>query len=127
MMKDIRRILLFIETGGPGGAERVVAALAKGFKELGKQVNVCTLRTGWLTEELAAIGVPHHLIESGRGFDVFLPFKIARLAKSRNADVWHTHLLDSNFYGAIAARISGIPPLATDHGDVHHTQKKRFL
>lgn len=126
-MRNIERILLFIETGGPGGAERVVAALAKGFKDLGKKVDVCTLRTGWLTEELAAIGVPHHLIESTRGFDVFLPLKIARLAKSLKVDVLHTHLLDSNFYGAIAARIAGIPHLATEHGDVHHTQKKRFL
>src|SRR5262249_40536567 len=39
----------------------------------------------------------------------------------------HSHLLDSNFYGALAARIGRRCHVATEHGDVHHVDTKKLL
>ena len=122
-----KRILFFIETGGPGGAEQVVLQLLEGFRNLGHEVFLTTLRTGWLTQTAEERGFEYHQIISENGLDLSLPIKIARLIKSLNIDVLHTHLLDSNFYGAIAAKFSSISHIGTEHGDVHHINKKKFL
>lgn len=121
------RVLIFIETGGPGGAERVVLELARGLSEAGVSVIVVTLRTGWLTEMLVSSGIRHIHLKSECAYDVSLPFKLARIAKEENVDVIHSHLLDSNFYGSIAARLAKRPHVGTEHGDVHHTDGKRFV
>ncbi len=119
-------ILFFIETGGPGGAERVVLNLATAFRDRGHRVSTATLREGWLTENLTRAGIDHTLIRSERHRDVTLPFRLSRLAREKGADLLHTHLLDSNLYGAIASKVGGLPHLATEHGDVHHIARKRF-
>ncbi len=120
-------ILQFIESGGPGGAEQIVLRLACGLSARGHKVTVVTLRTGWLTEQLREAGISHVHLESGRACDFTLPFRLARLVQQSRADVLHSHLLDSNFYAAMAARVAGVPHLATEHGDIHHPNRKRFL
>jgi len=120
------KILYFIETGGAGGAERVVLDLARGMSGRGHEVAVCTLRTGWLTERLGSHGVEHIHLQSN-GSDPGLPIRLGQLLHENGVTVLHSHLLDSNFYGAIAARLAGTRHVATEHGDVHHLQPKRFL
>lgn len=119
-------ILFFIETGGPGGAERVVLNLATAFRERGYAVDTATLREGWLTRNLAACGIDHTLIRSEGRLDITLPIRLARLAKQKGARLIHTHLLDSNLYGALACKMGGAAHLATEHGDVHHISQKRY-
>ncbi len=126
-MAENHKILLFIETGGPGGAERVVAALAAGYRDLGHEVGVVTLRTGWLTEQLREQGSVHHHLPSDRSADIGLAWRLAKLIKDEGYTALHSHLLDSNFYGALAAKIAGVRQIATEHGDVHHVNKKRFI
>lgn len=121
------KVLILNESGGPGGAERVVFSLAKGIKDKGIEVGVATLRTGWLTDKLNSEGITHHLIKSRKGKDLFLPFKIAKLIKKHKYSLIHSHLLDSNFYAALASKIALVPHLATEHGDVHHTKPRKFL
>lgn len=120
-------ILIFIESGGPGGAEQVVLSLAKRLKQKGIPVAVATLRTGWLTESLKAADIEHIHVESNTRLDIGLPWRLARIARKRGCTVLHSHLLDSNFYGVIAARIAGIAHLGTEHGDIHHIASKRFV
>ena len=122
-----QKLLLFIETGGPGGAERVVLDLARGFLERGTEAHVLTLRTGWLTDQLKESKVNHTLLESGRKLDIGLPFRISSFMQEKGFTVLHSHLLDSNFYGAMAATLAGVKHVATEHGDVHHTQGKKLL
>lgn len=122
-----RRILFFIESGGPGGAERVVLQLLEGFRSLGHEVFLATLRTGWLTETATMMGFKYHQIRSDKRLDFLLPYKIASLVRILKVDVIHSHLLDSNFYASIAARLCGISHVGTEHGDIHHIDKKKFL
>jgi|GEM_PF-1459912 len=121
------RVMLFIETAGPGGAESVVFSLASGLRARGIYVVVLTLSEDHLTAQLTEAGIPWIKIESRRKFDISLPFRIARQIRSNKVNILHSHLLDSNFYGSISARIAGVPHLASEHGDVHHPQKKIFL
>jgi glycosyltransferase involved in cell wall biosynthesis len=121
------KILLFNESAGPGGAERVVFNLAQGFKQQGADVGVATLRTGWLTEHLEENGITHHLLRSRSKFDFLLPWKISRLIKKEKYSIIHSHLLDSNFYAAIGSTLAGVPHLATEHGDVHHSTPRKRL
>jgi glycosyltransferase involved in cell wall biosynthesis len=123
-MQVNKRILFFIETGGPGGAEQVVYQLAKAWRERGCEVAVATVRTGWLTERLSADGITHVHLPSEKGFDLSLPWRLAKLA--RNYDVLHAHLFDSNVYGLIAARLAGISFVGTEHGDIHHIDQRKL-
>ncbi len=124
---DPLRVGLFIESGGAGGAESVVLELASGLRARGCEVAVLTTRTGWLCESLAARGLRHLRVDAGRRLDPGFPHRIARLLRAERCDVIHSHLLDSNFYAAFAARLAGITHIATEHGDVHHTQPKKLL
>ena len=121
------KILFLVESGGPGGAERVVLSLAKSYQQSGVSVAVLTFRSGWFTEQLDKENIPRHHIVSHFPFDVTLPFRIARLIRQENIQVLHSHLLDSNFYGGLAARIAGVRHLATEHGDVHHPQSTKMM
>lgn len=121
------KILLLIESGGPGGAERLVLNLAEAYKARGLEVAVLNFRDGWLTQELDERKIPRFSITSERSLDLSLPFKIAEIVKREKFSVIHSHLLDSNFYGGLAARIAGVKHVATEHGDIHHTKRKKFL
>lgn len=120
-------VLLFIESAGPGGAERVVHQLARGLRGRGHRVAVATLRTGWLTDSLAKDTIQHFQLTSTRRGDIGLPLRLSQLLRREGFQVLHSHLLDSNFYGALAARLARTPHVATEHGDVHHLQPKKFL
>lgn len=121
------RIVYFIETAEAGGAEQIVVTLADAFRRRGHEVSVVTLNAGWLTDELERAGLSYSKIISERSYDLTLPFRLAARCRDLKAQVLHSHLLDSNFYGAFAARIGGLRHVATDHGDIHLPNKKRLL
>jgi glycosyltransferase involved in cell wall biosynthesis len=121
------RVALLIESGGAGGAESVVLRLALALRERDVPVEVATTRRGWLADALAERGLRHVLLDAGGRLDVRYPLRLARHLRASGASVLHSHLLDSNFYGAIAARLAGLPHVATEHGDVHHSQPKKLL
>ncbi len=121
------KILQFIETGGPGGAEQVVLKLSTELIKQGDEVLVCTLREGWLTDELDRAGIRRTKIESNSGADLKLIFQIAEICRREKIDVIHSHLMDSNFYCALSRLISRTRLICTEHGDIHHSQKKKFV
>lgn len=125
--KKPKTVMLFIECAEPGGAEQVVYLLANGLREKGLKVVVLCLESGWLTDKLAADGFEVVVIYSHKKRDLSLPIRIAGILKKRKIDVLHSHLLDANFYGALAAVITGVRHVATDHGDVHLPQRKKLL
>lgn len=119
----MKKILLFIESGGPGGAERVVLELAKGLIKAGNQVDVAGFRTGWFTKRLAKLNIKHIKVDSSSKIKLILSLK----KLFNKYDIVHSHLLDSNFYCSIAAKLAKTNHVATEHGDVHHSNKKKLL
>jgi len=118
------RILQFIETGGPGGAESVVLSLCLSLQEKGVEVIVATLREGWLTEQLDLHNIPRvKLPNKGK---LALVKALISLIKKEKIQIVHSHLLDSNFFASIAAKYCNIPHLACEHGDIHHISRRKF-
>jgi len=44
------KVLQFIETGGPGGAEKVLLDISSELIKKGVEIHVATLREGYLTD-----------------------------------------------------------------------------
>jgi glycosyltransferase involved in cell wall biosynthesis len=119
------KILHFIETGGPGGAEQVFLTYVKTLRDMNIEVLAVTLREGWLTTRLDEEKIERRLLTSKKS-RIQLVFLLYSLIKSERIDLVHSHLLDSNFYCSIAATLANVPHIGTEHGDIHHLRKKRM-
>jgi glycosyltransferase involved in cell wall biosynthesis len=117
------KILHLIQTSGPGGAEKLLLSLTQNSKD--KYTHVAgLLRNGWLYNKLQDQGVEVKIIPSGDTIDLKLIKNLVNLIKKEKIGLIHSHLLDMNFYSSIASRLTGVPQIATEHGDVHHISKK---
>ena len=125
--KDDYRVMLFIESGGVGGAEKVVISLAKLYRASGVAPYIVTCRKGWLSETAEKEGIRYQQIESNIPFDFKLVYRLLKFIRRNRIQMLHTHPVDSGVYGALAARIAGIPHLATEHGEVHHLKPKKGI
>jgi len=119
--------MLLIESGGPGGAEQVVTKLASALEKGSYEVIVVSFRRGWLSETIEGMGIRYLQLHTSSALDFTLAVRLALLLRREKIDILHSHLLDSNFYGSIAAWLARVGHVATEHGDVHHTNKKKYL
>jgi glycosyltransferase involved in cell wall biosynthesis len=123
------RIALMIESSGAGGAERMVAQLARELSTLGHSIVVYVppppRGEGWLEEELrgSRVEVDHFWLK--RPFDPGCARELAASLRSREIEIAHGHEFSLAFYGAWAARIAGIPNVITMHGRVHYPGRIR--
>ena len=121
------RIALFIESDGPGGAERMVAQLA-GELENGGCSAVAFLPAdgeGWLGRELAAAGVAVEHVRLEHPFSLQLSRELAAALRRHRIDVVHSHEFTMAWCGAWAARRAGLPHLITMHGGRYYAQRFR--
>lgn len=117
------KLLYLIESDDPGGAENVVLSLVEHFKHKYPIIIGC-LRKGWIYDQLVAKGFNPKVIPTSTGpFDVKLLYHLIQLIKTERIGLIHSHLFDINFYSSIAAKITGVPHLCTEHGDIHHPSK----
>ena len=118
------KILYLIETSGPGGAEKVLLSLAKNFNK-NYDISVGLIKNGWLYGKLKEYGIKVEIIKPGGSFDLKLTRNLITHIKREKIDLVHSHLLDMNFYSSIAAKLTGVLHISTEHGDVHHFSKRR--
>lgn len=120
-----RRVVLALESSGPGGAENMVLRLAEGLRGAGEEPIVATLRPGWMTERAEAAGLPVWIVPQRPGLDLgWVPAFAWRLRRER-VDVLHSHEFMMNVYGGAAARLAGVASVATVHGHQWATGKPR--
>jgi len=100
------------------GAEMLVAET---IRRLGPRIDpvvLCLDAVGVLGEQLAAEGVP--VVSFGRraGLDLGVSRRMAKEIRARRLEVVHAHQYTPFFYGAIAAKLSGVKPrvIFTEHG-----------
>jgi hypothetical protein len=117
------RILHFIETGGPGGAEQVFLTYLKTQREMNIEVLAVTLREGWLTARLDEEKIERRLLTPNKS-KIRLIFSLYSLIQREHINLVHSHLLDSNFTAPLRRPLSNIPHIGTEHGDIHHIKKK---
>lgn len=113
------RVLQVIETGGPGGAETVFARLSSGLRDGGHDVQCVVADGDWLPAELRRRGLPVVVTpRSSRSLDLELLRLLRAEMRRSQAQLVHAHLFEGALYAAIAARLEGIPCVATLHGQV---------
>jgi glycosyltransferase involved in cell wall biosynthesis len=109
-------ILHTIETGGPGGAESVLLALATRI-DTGRFRSLALLpHEGWLQRKLLEKGIPVFLAKSSTWYDPHLPRTMARLVRQEKVQLIHSHLADQNFYSCLVGCLMGSRTVVTYHG-----------
>jgi glycosyltransferase involved in cell wall biosynthesis len=101
---------------GIGGSERHLLALLPALADLGAEVTMVGLDDpAWNPVDFyGALRVPAIRVRSRRDLD---PLLLARLARSLDADVVHTHLVHADLYGALAAKLRRARLVSTKHND----------
>jgi glycosyltransferase involved in cell wall biosynthesis len=107
------RILYLIDSLGPGGAERSLAAMAPGYVGRGVELEVAYLvdRPG-LHAELAAAGVGLFGLD-GPGGRAGWAWRAERLIAARRPDLVHTTLFEADVAGRIGASLARVPVVSS--------------
>jgi glycosyltransferase involved in cell wall biosynthesis len=130
-MPDLRtrvgglNIAHLIECDGPGGAERIVAALAASLQAAGSH-NVVFLPAngeGWLARELEGSGVAIEYFTVDRPLSPSCARTIVRAFRTHRIDVAHSHEFSMAVYGAWASWRAGIPHVITMHGGRYYNDR----
>lgn len=109
-------ILYLIWSLGLGGAERVVISLAKNLdKEKFNPIICCLNDKGVFADELEKEGIKVIALHKNGKFDITIIKKIIGVIKQYDINIIHTHLWGANLWGRIAAKLSGVKTVITEH------------
>ncbi|MER3395932.1 MAG: hypothetical protein C4318_00475 [Acidimicrobiia bacterium] len=102
---------MLLPTAGPGGTESHVIEVARCLRERGRSVRVIVLRDLPLeSAKYIPSLIRQDVLWSARRksrYDITLPIRLAR--KMKNPQCISTYLFAGNFWGGLAARLSGAP------------------
>jgi len=118
-----KRILHLITQLPTGGAEHLLASIVRHLDaDRYESVVCCIQERGALAAMIEAGGVPVICLDRrGKRFSIGTVLALARLMREQRIDLVHCHLYHANLYGRLAARLAGIPAIAT----VHNTYVRR--
>lgn len=121
-------MLHIVQSLEAGGAERVVVEYALAHDRSRYQPEVCcVVKGGPLEESLKAAGVPVHILERGRRYNVAAGLRLARLIRRRRYEIVHNHNFTALAVGVPAAVLGGARCVVrTEHNVVfsHHWVRK---
>ncbi|HEQ98434.1 MAG TPA: glycosyltransferase [candidate division Zixibacteria bacterium] len=127
-------ILLYTETSGIGGAEKVLLDLATNLDRELYEVYVVLHRSRWLHEQLDKNGIPVEIIPSRKSWDIRFIRNFMKHCRKIQADLIHSHLFGANLYAGLAGRMLRLPVIATVHNEyimpgsnVRHLRLKNFI
>jgi glycosyltransferase involved in cell wall biosynthesis len=120
------RILHLIETSGPGGAESVFRSHLRFLRGHDRRHEHLAglIRPGWLASALEKEGQRLFFFPSRGAFDVALVRSLCAFIRRERIRLVHSHLPDISCYSSVAARLCGIPHIATEHGDIRHHSRR---
>jgi glycosyltransferase involved in cell wall biosynthesis len=110
------RIYQFITPSQIGGAEVHVMALCRKLAERGHEVTVICPHGRLLTEELRRRGTNLWTPCTTGKVDLLTLARLAARLRRDRAELIHAHLSTASLIGSLAARIAGVPAVATVHG-----------
>ena len=111
-----KRILHMIDTGGPGGAETIMAILATEWPDLETEHFVIVGRDDWLSSRLRKAKVKCLVVDATGRFSIRYLRALLTIVRDFQPDVIVSHLLGSNTYGCVVSIISRIPIICVFHG-----------
>lgn len=109
------RIVFVLHSHGLGGAERHALSLMQGLCAVGHEVLFAGPSDSWLAERASDAGIGTAHLPMLGFYDIRSMFRLARIARRFKADLLHGHLTRGAYYAGIAARLGGIPNVATAH------------
>jgi glycosyltransferase involved in cell wall biosynthesis len=119
------RVLLAIESSGPGGAENVVVRLAEALRSAGEDPIVATLRPGWMTQRAEEAGLTVWIAPQRPGLDLPWIAAFAQRMRRERIDVLHSHEFAMNVFGGLAALGARVPAISTIHGRAYVSAQPR--
>ncbi len=101
----------------PGGAEAYLESLFLGYDRSRLRLLLVSMGEWDLTARLREMGEPVVVLEASR-VAPRAPAAIAEVARSEGADLIASQGVVANFYARAAARVCGLPHMATVHSDL---------
>ena len=98
------------------GAVHSMMTLAEAQRDAGHDVEFVTFRGKPFNEDLKKLGWKHTPFRVTTKIDPLAIILMARYLKRAKIEVVHTHLSTSSINGCLAAKLAGIPCVATVHG-----------
>ncbi len=116
-MADPVRIQHVVLSLRPGGLENGVVNLVNALDTGRFESSVCCLDAGGAFAERLSPGIPVRVMGRGAGVDPGLLWRLARLFRSTRTELVHTRNSEALLYGALAARLAGVPAVVhSKHG-----------
>ncbi len=112
------RILQLVATLDVGGLERLAIDLARQHALAGHETSICCMQhRGALASAAEDNGIPVDAFEKPPGVSPAFVAHLTRKLRAGHIDVLHTHNALVHHYGALAARLAGVPAVVnTRHG-----------
>jgi len=125
------RVAIVVDSLKVGGAQRLVSAFASRASNHGIQPVIITLnksKSTVVSETINQAGVRIIILSAPSLLNAKRLRQLIRTFQTEKIDIVQTHLMYSNILGTIAARIAGIPVIATLHSvDVTSGWKPQLL
>lgn len=118
------RILYLIETGGPGGAERMLLDLARHLGE-GYCPTIGLLKPGWLQAQVRSTGLCCAMLGGNGLGDLGVIANLCRVVGENQITLIHAHEFYMGAVGALISRLTGVPLVVTVHGKSYYPDKRR--
>lgn len=113
-------VLHILRPAAMGGCEKHLLSLLPRLRERGHGVSLCLLAEAGpfarLTDPLVEAGVDVRVMDPGPHVDPVKPARLRRVVREARPDLVHTHSLDGDLYGQLAARSAGVPGVSSIHG-----------
>ena len=121
------RVAHLIECDGPGGAERIIAHLARALQAAGAHNVVFLPRAGegWLARELTGSGVAIEHFHIDRPLSPACARALTDALRRHRIDVVHSHEFSMAVYGAWACWRAAVPHVITMHGGRYYAGRLR--
>jgi glycosyltransferase involved in cell wall biosynthesis len=118
-------VLQLVLSLSPGGTERLVIEICKQMADRVDSMVCCLDSPGEWAAELQAIGIPVVALGREPGFQPGLAMHIARLIKANGIEVVHCHHYSPYVYGLMAAMMTNVELVFTEHGRLSNGEPSR--
>lgn len=123
------KILVLAQGLKVGGLENIILNLATNLNNSNQfEIEICCYDTkGAYYEDLVNRGFRLHFLPRAHGIDWLYPYKLARIIHSNKIDLIHAHNFTAWFYAALAAFLTRIPLVYTEHDNSFLSSKHIVL
>ena len=128
-MGNVRiKVLHLITELERGGAELLLLDMCRQLRE-SLDITVAYLRgPGSLVPELQRLDIPVHCLRMRSRADISAVWRLWRLLRRGRFTIIHTHLIDADLVGFIAARLAGVPVIiSTKHNTDDFRQRQSLV